>query len=89
RAGSGVPLVFLHPLLANRSFWERQVPMRRHCQVVRIDLRGHGDSSKPKGSYGITTLAEDLRHVIASFDLRRVILVGSSTGALVAQQALP
>jgi pimeloyl-ACP methyl ester carboxylesterase len=88
RAGTGLPLVFIHGLMGNHTFWDRQSALRERFLVVRLDLRGHGDSSKPKGSYAIATLAEDVRHLVIALGLQRAVLVGSSMGGVVAQHAL-
>jgi pimeloyl-[acyl-carrier protein] methyl ester esterase len=88
RAGAGLPLVFVHGLLANHTFWDRQVALRQRFQVVRIDLRGHGDSSKPRGAYGMATFADDVRHLVTALGLQRCILIGWSMGGIVVQQAL-
>jgi pimeloyl-ACP methyl ester carboxylesterase len=88
RAGANLPLVFIHGLMGNHTFWDRQSALRQRFQVVRLDLRGHGDSSKPKGSYPLATMAEDVRHMVTALRLQRVVLVGSSMGGLIAQQVL-
>lgn len=88
RVGAGLPLVFIHGLMGNHTFWDRQSALRERFQVVRLDLRGHGDSSKPKGSYAMATLAEDVRHLVVSLGLQRTVLVGSSMSGVVALQTL-
>lgn len=48
--------------------------------VVNLDTRGHGDSDWAKdGDYQLTTLAADLRAVIATFSSKPA-LVGASMG---------
>jgi pimeloyl-ACP methyl ester carboxylesterase len=74
--------------MCNHTFWDRQLPLRTQFQVVRLDLRGHGDSSKPRGTYGLATMASDVRHLVHALGMRRCILVGWSMGGLVAQEAL-
>lgn len=88
RAGGGLPLVLIHGLMANHTFWDRQLPLRRQFQVIRMDLRGHGDSSKPRGAYGMTTFATDVQHLVSALGLQRCVLVGWSMGGVVAQEAL-
>ncbi len=84
RAGTGLPVVFIHGLMCNHTFWDRQAPLRPELQVVRLDLRGHGDSSKPRGAYGMASLATDVEHLTAALQLPRCVLVGWSMGGLVA-----
>lgn len=88
RVGAGLPLVFVHGLMANHTFWDRQVPLRRQFQIIRMDLRGHGDSSKPRGAFGMATLATDVDHLVNALGLQRCVLVGWSMGGVVAQEAL-
>ena len=87
RAGTGMPVVFLHGLAANHAFWDRQVALRQQLQLVRLDLRGHGDSSKPRGGYGMAAFAGDVAHLAAALQLPRCILLGWSMGGVVALEA--
>jgi non-heme chloroperoxidase len=88
RAGTGLPLLFVHGLMCNHTFWDRQVPLRRGFQVIRLDLRGHGDSSKPRGNYSMQIFADDLRHLVTALRLERFVLVGWSMGGIISQQAV-
>jgi pimeloyl-ACP methyl ester carboxylesterase len=88
RAGAGLPMLFLHGLMGNHTFWDRQLDLRKHVQVLRMDLRGHGDSSKPRGSYALATLATDVEHLVGALGLQRCVLVGWSMGGLVALESV-
>lgn len=45
RDGDGVPLVFLHGWTADRRRWDHQMAhFAEKRRVVRLDLRGHGES---------------------------------------------
>jgi pimeloyl-ACP methyl ester carboxylesterase len=80
--GAGKPaLVFVHGGMCNRSFFSPQVThfVRRH-RVVSVDLRGHGESDKPKGPYPITAYADDIAHIIDHLGLGKVVAVGHSMG---------
>ena len=81
------PMVFVHGWCCDRSYFDAQV---RHFSashaVAAVDLRGHGDSSRPEpgpGVYDIAVLAEDVLAVAAAAGLGRPVLVGHSLGALV------
>jgi non-heme chloroperoxidase len=88
RAGQGQPVVFVHGWLGNHTFWDPQATaLKQKLQIVRLDLRGHGDSSKPRGGYGIGALAGDVHHLVTALGLQRCVLVGWSMGGLVVQQA--
>ena len=51
-------------------------------EVVAVELRGHGDSSRGRDGYGPRRLAADLAQVLSALDLRDVILVGHSMGGM-------
>ncbi len=58
---------------------------RRH-RVVNVDLRGHGESDKPRINYPISAYADDLAYIIGQLGLSSVIAVGHSMGGLAVLQ---
>jgi non-heme chloroperoxidase len=85
RAGSGPAVLLVHGWMCNRAFWERQVhALRDQHTVITVDLRGHGESSRPRGGYSIGGMAADLEQVVRALGLSRVAVVGWSMGGLVA-----
>jgi pimeloyl-ACP methyl ester carboxylesterase len=80
------PIVFVHGLAGNGGQWVLQADhLRRHRQVLALDLRGHGESDPAEdGSYEVEALAADVAAVVDQFALRRFVLVGHSLGAAVA-----
>ena len=85
RAGSGPAVLLIHGWAANRTYWERQVgALRDRHTVVTIDVRGHGESSHPRGGYTISATAGDLEHLVRALGVPRFALVGWSMGGLVA-----
>ncbi len=86
RSGSGPPIVMVHGLTGNRDDWG---PVARRLiasgfEVIAIELRGHGDSSRGRDGYGPRRLAADLAQALSALDLRDVILVGHSMGGMAA-----
>jgi pimeloyl-ACP methyl ester carboxylesterase len=86
RAGTGLPVVVVHGLTGNRDDWG---PVARRLlndgfEVVAVELRGHGDSTPGADGYGAKRLAADLAQVLSALDLRDVVLVGHSMGAMAA-----
>ena len=79
--------VFIHGSVLRTDTWHYQMDGIGHHRLVFYDLRGHG-MSRPKGDadFNVTTLAEDLRAVIADSRLDEVVLVGHSVGGMVALQ---
>ncbi|HLK11522.1 MAG TPA: alpha/beta fold hydrolase [Candidatus Binatia bacterium] len=85
RAGSGPALLLVHGWLCNRTFWERQVhALRDRFTVITVDLRGHGESSRPAKGYGVGALAGDLEALVRALGIPRVAIVGWSLGGMVA-----
>jgi len=86
--GAGKPaFLFVHGWTCNRSFFApRAVYFAPSHRVVSVDLRGHGESDKPAGSYPISAYADDLAYVIAQLGLGKVVAVGHSMGGLAALQ---
>ena len=50
-------------------------------RVTTVDLRGHGDSDKPEGSYSLDRLAQDMLTVADAVGARRFVGVGFSMSA--------
>jgi peroxiredoxin len=87
RAGRGPVVLLLHGWTANRSYWDRQVQaLRDRYTVVTVDLRGHGESSRPRTGYTMGAMAGDLEHLVRALATPRIAVVGWSMGGLVAQE---
>jgi pimeloyl-ACP methyl ester carboxylesterase len=50
-------------------------------RVTTVDLRGHGNSDKPEGSYSLDRLAQDMLTVADAVGARRFVNVGFSMSA--------
>lgn len=86
RVGSGPTVVLVHGLTGTRNDW---APIARRLlnegfEVVAVEQRGHGDSTRGTDGYGPRRLAADLAQVLSGLDLRNVTLVGHSMGAMAA-----
>jgi pimeloyl-ACP methyl ester carboxylesterase len=83
--GSGPPLVLVHGLAEDRSFWDPLVPpLAGAATVVRVDLRGHGDSPDGDG-YELADMADDVQAALTATGLPGLpLVVGHSLGGLVA-----
>jgi pimeloyl-ACP methyl ester carboxylesterase len=83
-AGSGV--IFLHGICLDSRIWHHQFPEAGHPDPWRrvfYDARGHGRSlSVGDAPPDLSTLAADLRAVIAATGLCEVVLVGHSMGGM-------
>lgn len=85
--GSGRPVLFVHGYSQSRLSWWKQLDsdLADDFRLVAFDLRGHGESEKPRNVYDDSELwAEDVHAVVTEFGLDDVILVAWSYGGLVA-----
>ncbi len=90
--GEGPPLLLLHGYPETHAMWHKIAPdLARDYAVVCADLRGYGDSSKPKGlpdhsNYSKRAMARDMVEVMAELGHRRFHVVGHDRGARVAHR---
>jgi 3-oxoadipate enol-lactonase len=81
-------IVFAHALAADHTQWDPQVEKFAHAfNVLRFDIRGHGQSSASKTKVTIEQLADDLRALLETLRIARCHFVGSSLGGLIGQSA--
>lgn len=79
-------IVLLHGLASNLTRWSEFVEhttLTRAWDLIRVDLRGHGDSPTV-GAIGLERWCDDLAALLAHEGLPRAVLVGHSLGAQVA-----
>jgi pimeloyl-ACP methyl ester carboxylesterase len=86
--GEGNPVVLVHGYTTTSNFWWHQVPdLAKYYRTVRFDLRGHGNSGKPRDiPYDIAGFATDLRNVLDSLGIERAAIFGLSMGGAVVMQ---
>lgn len=85
-AGDGPLLLLLHGFPEYRGGWYGQIPaLARHFRVVAPDLRGFGDSDKPRAGYDARTLALDALGLIDALGGGRAArVVGHNWGGFIA-----
>ncbi|AKM10507.1 alpha/beta fold hydrolase [Croceicoccus naphthovorans] len=86
RLGAGRPVVMLHGLFSSAEvnwikFGTAQKVADAGFDVIMPDLRAHGLSEAPHGEYSSAVLVDDLKDVIAHYQLSGFDLVGFSLGA--------
>lgn len=88
-AGSGEPVLLLHGYRGSGRYWTAAAPeLAARCRVIAPDLKGFGDSAKPRTGYSLTEHVMTLRHFLAALGLPRVTLVGHSLGGVLALRLL-
>lgn len=91
-AGQGPPLLLVHGYPQTHSMWHRVAPeLARSHTVVCADLRGYGDSDKPRGmadhsNYSKREMALDMVGVMRALGHERFHLVGHDRGGRVAHR---
>jgi pimeloyl-ACP methyl ester carboxylesterase len=86
--GSGPLIVLLHGFPENGSSWRHQIPelVRAGFRVVAPDLRGYGESPKPRGvdAYRLTEIVDDLHALVQKLGDEPFVLVGHDWGGFAA-----
>ena len=77
-------LVLIHSLAMDGVFWNKNIPALVECaNVLTIDCRGHGNSSKSLTKYSIELFANDLEDVLNHLGWDDAVIVGASMGGSV------
>jgi len=81
----GPPVVFLHGVSGSmRTYAWLPEEIAEGRRIVRVDLRGHGDSEHAPGAYDIDSYGEDVADLLRETVRRPAVLVGHSLGGVVA-----
>jgi haloacetate dehalogenase len=92
QGGDGPPVLLLHGYPETHAMWHKVAPaLARDYTVVCADLRGYGDSSKPKGlpdhsNYSKRAMALDMAEVMTRLGHHEFHLVGHDRGGRVAHR---
>jgi 3-oxoadipate enol-lactonase len=79
-------LMFSNSLGTTLDMWEPQIAeCERQFQILRYDMRGHGQSSTPAGPYSIEALGRDVLVLLDALSLERVHFCGLSIGGVIGQ----
>jgi 3-oxoadipate enol-lactonase len=83
----GAPVAALsHSLASSLAMWNPQMDaLNPHFQVLRYDLRGHGNSDVTPGPYTLELLAKDVIRLLDTLNIDRVHFVGLSIGGMIGQ----
>ncbi|KQU94253.1 alpha/beta hydrolase [Devosia sp. Root105] len=83
--GAGPAVILLHGGLGHAGNWQHQVQplVDAGHQVVVVDSRGHGHSSRDGRPYSYELMATDVFAVMDALGLKRAAIVGWSDGAVI------
>jgi pimeloyl-ACP methyl ester carboxylesterase len=88
RYGSGPAVLFVHGSGGHHAAWWQQVAaLRGRYTVITVDLRGFGNSDSSMPEFDGQDFPGDILAVLDQEDLRDVLLVGQSIGAVAALRA--
>ena len=91
-AGEGIPLLLLHGYPQTHLMWRKIAPtLSNKYTVVCSDLRGYGDSGKPKSNYNHRPyskkiMASDQIKLMSKLGFKQFYLIGHDRGARVAHR---
>ncbi|TMJ60155.1 MAG: alpha/beta hydrolase [Alphaproteobacteria bacterium] len=78
------PVILLHGGLANANYWGNQVKsLQARYQIIVMDSRGHGHSSRDDKPYGYDLMASDVIALMDFLKIPKVAIVGWSDGAII------
>lgn len=80
------PVLLLHGLASSSHIWNFVAPLlaEQGYEVIALDQRGHGESTKPDHGYNFASILADDQAVVQELSLQRPIVVGHSWGAMAA-----
>lgn len=85
--GEGEPLVLLHGFGSSTRDWELQIPLfAERYQVIAIDFRGFGRSSRDRGPFSVEQFAADTVAILDHLGVGSFRLLGYSMGGATAFQ---
>jgi pimeloyl-ACP methyl ester carboxylesterase len=86
RAGAGPSIVLIHGMAGSLTTWDPVfADLARSCDVIAIDLPGHGSSSRSR-DYSLGSLAAAVRDILDALEVKTATIVGQSLGGGIAMQ---
>jgi len=84
RAGAAV--VLIHGYTDNARDWVPMLPyLSKRYRLILVDIRGHGQSSKPECCYTRLDFAYDIKLLLDALGVQKADIVGHSLGSIIAQ----
>ena len=83
---NGAVVAMSHSLGSSQIMWNPQIGvLEDKYRLLRIDTRGHGESSAPLGAYTLDLLVKDAISVLDALEIEKVHWVGLSMGGMIGQ----
>lgn len=82
--GSGPPLFMIHGIGARKTSWAALTQhLKDDFTCIAYDLRGHGDTPKGDGEFGLDELVADLEALRAKLGIEKAHFIGHSLGGMI------
>jgi pimeloyl-ACP methyl ester carboxylesterase len=83
---SGPAVVLIHGYTDNARDWVPMLPyLSKGYRLILVDIRGHGQSSKPECCYTRIDFAYDIKLLLDALGVQKADIVGHSLGSIIAQ----
>jgi pimeloyl-ACP methyl ester carboxylesterase len=83
---SGPAVVLIHGYTDSARDWVPMLPyLSKRFRLILVDIRGHGQSSKPECCYDRLDFAYDIKLLLDALALQKADIVGHSLGSIIAQ----
>jgi pimeloyl-ACP methyl ester carboxylesterase len=83
---SGSAVVLIHGYTDNARDWVPLLPyLSKNHRLILVDIRGHGQSSKPECCYTRLNFAYDIKLLLDALGVGKADVVGHSLGSIIAQ----
>ena len=83
---SGPAVVLIHGYTDNARDWVPMLPyVSKRYRLILVDIRGHGQSSKPECCYTRLDFAYDVKLLLDALGVHKADIVGHSLGSIIAQ----
>jgi pimeloyl-ACP methyl ester carboxylesterase len=84
-AGEGHPVLLLHGFPQFWYCWRHVIPvLSQRYRVIAPDLKGYGESDKPRRRYDLPTLSEEWGEFMSALGIERFDLIGHDWGGIIA-----
>jgi 3-oxoadipate enol-lactonase len=85
-SGTGTPVVLVHAIGCDHTMWDAlAAALDTSHRVIRVDVRGHGESPVTPRPYTLELLADDIAALLYQLGVSRAHFVGLSMGGMIGQ----